>query len=266
MELPRRVKGMILILMALTLISACEGPRYYPPPVVYYYVSPASTYLRDCPGYECGIIANVFSGDRVELLDRNDYGWSQVRLTRTGQVGWIPGDLLSLTPMPATFYVAAGTVYLRECADYNCRALELLYRGDRVEKIDQNNLGWWRVVSFKSRAQGWVPVSAVSPSPGPPYYYVAVSSLALRAGPTTSSRVLTNLGFNNQVEMLGMGPSGWANVRDVRTGTIGWVSSYYLETFPVSHARPAPKRKSPAKKGAPEPEEAPKAPGPPKAM
>jgi uncharacterized protein YgiM (DUF1202 family) len=258
MNLPHRFKGLMAMLFLMTLASACEGPRAYPPPVVYYYVSPVSTYLRDCPSYECGIIANVYSGDRVELLDRNDYGWSQVRLTRSGQVGWIPGDLLSLAPMPANFYVAAATVYLRECADYNCRALELLYRGDRVEKIDQNNLGWWRVVSSKSRTQGWVPVVAVSPSPGPPFYYVAVSSLALRANPSTSSRIITNLGFNSQVEMLGMGPAGWANVREVRTGTIGWVSSYYLETFPVSQARPAPKRKAPAKKAAPEEEEAPK--------
>jgi uncharacterized protein YgiM (DUF1202 family) len=259
MKLAQSFKAMILIIMALTLLNACEGPRSYPPPLVYYYVSPASTYLRDCPSYECGIIANVFSGDRVELLDRNDYGWARVRLERSGQVGWIPGDLLSLSPMPATFYVAASTVYLRECADYNCRALELLYRGDRIEKLDQNNLGWWRVASLKSRAQGWIPVSAVSSSPGPPYFYVAVSSLALRAGPSTSTRVLTTLGLNNQVEMLGMGPGGWANVRDMRTGTIGWVSSYYLETFPVSQARPAPKRKTPSKKGAPpEPEEPPK--------
>lgn len=260
MRLRYSARGMILILLALTLMGACEGPRYYPPPVTYYYVSPSSTYLRECPGYECGIIANVFSGDRVELLDRNDYGWSQVRLSRSGQVGWVPGDLLSLTPMPATYYVAATTVYLRECADYNCRALELLYRGDRVEKMDQNNLGWWRVASLKSRAQGWIPVSAVSSSPGPPFYYVAVSSLALRAGPNIGSRLLMTLGLNNQVEMLGMGPQGWANVRDLRTGTIGWVSSYYLETFPVSQARPAPKRKTPTKKGAPEPEEAPKGP------
>ena len=260
------LRAVILILLALTLVSACEPPRSsYPPPMVYYYVSPTSTFVRSCPSYgdECVILATVYSGDRVELLDRNDFGWSRVRVERVGTVGWIPSDLLSYSALPATYYVSMNNVYLRDCADYNCRSLELLYRGDRVEKIDQDNRGWWRVTSSKTRTTGWIPVSAVSPRPGPPYYYVNVSSLALRAGPSTSHRTLTTLHLNNQVEMLNMGPTGWAEVRDLRTNIIGWAAARYLETFPVTHPKAAPapaKRKAPSKKGAPEePEEAPKA-------
>jgi len=260
-------KGLILIFMALTLLSACEAPGpYYPPPTVYYYVSPTMTFLRSCPSYgeECYIVETVYSGDRVELLDRNDWGWSRVRLERTGATGWMPSDLMSLSPLPSTYYVSMSNVYLRECGDYNCRALELLYRGDRVEKVDQDNRGWWRVMSLKSRTTGWIPAAALSPRPGPPYFYVDVSSLALRAGPSTGTRVLTTLHLNDQVEMLGMGPAGWAEVRDVRTNIIGWVAARYLETFPVAYPKAAPRKRAPAKKEAPEePEEAPKAPAAP---
>jgi uncharacterized protein YgiM (DUF1202 family) len=250
-----------LLLAAITLLGGCETPggTFQPVTPTYYYVTPSATYLRDCPGYECGVVTEVYSGDRVVVLDRNDFGWARVQLDRTGSVGWLPGDLLSFSPVPATFYIAYSTVYLRDCADYNCRAVELLHRGDRVEKLDQDYRGWWRVLSYKSRNSGWVPASAVSMRPGPPYYYVNVSSLALRAGPSTGNRILTTLGLNRQVEMLGSGVGGWVQVREVRTGTIGWVAARYLESFPVTYPKAVPqKKRAPAKKGAPA-EEAPKA-------
>jgi uncharacterized protein YgiM (DUF1202 family) len=250
-----------LILAAITLLGGCETPGgvAYPVTPTYYYVTPATTYLRDCPGYECGLVTEVYSGDRVVVLDRNDFGWARVQVDRTGSIGWVPGDLLSFSPVPATFYIAYSTVYLRDCADYNCRAVELLHRGDRVEKLDQDYRGWWRVMSYKSRNSGWVPASAVSMRPGPPYFYVNVSSLALRAGPSTGHRILTTLGLNNQVEMLGSGVGGWVQVREVRSGTIGWVAARYLESFPVTYPKAVPKKKrAPGKKGAPTQEEAPK--------
>jgi uncharacterized protein YgiM (DUF1202 family) len=251
--------------MISTLAGACAAPApYYPPPAVYYYVSPTTTFLRECPSYECGIVATVYSGDRVELLDRNEFGWSRSRLVRTGAVGWIPSDLLSGSPLPATYYVATSTVYIRDCADFNCRALQLLTRGDRIEKLDQDSRGWWRVRAYRSGTVGWIPASAVSLSPGPPIYYVAINGLNLRAGPSTGSKVLISLSLNDREEMLDQSPTGWSKVRDLRTGVIGWVSSHYLETFPVSHSKAAPKkRKMTPKESEPEPREKP---GTPKAM
>ncbi len=229
----------------LAFLAGCQTSPFYaysptPPPPQYYYVLPTSTYLRGCPGYgdECAIITQVFAGDRVQLLDRNDAGWFRVKAERTGMVGWIPSSLLSLSPAPAFFYVSAVSEYLRECADYNCRGLELLRRGDRVEKLDQDPRGWWRVMSMKTKRVGWLPVFAVSPQPGPPYMYVNVSSLALRAGPGTSHRMIATLSLNDRVEVLSMGPGGWAQVRDVRRNLIGWSASRYLESFPVTAPTP----------------------------
>jgi uncharacterized protein YgiM (DUF1202 family) len=268
MRFARIAPGFLLCWMALTLLSGCQPPATtggYPVAPSYNYVVPTVTYLRDCPGYECGIVSEVYSGDRVIVLDRNDFGWVRVQLDRTGGIGWISGDLLSYSPVPASFYVSLRTVYLRNCADYNCSAMELLHRGDRVDKLDQDSRGWWRVKSFRTGNSGWIPVAALSIRPGPPHYYVNVSSLALRSGPSTSNRMLTSLGLNNQVEVLGSGVGGWLQVRDTRTNIIGWVYGRYLESFPVSYPRSAPKRHSPSRKGAPAPE-TPKTPGPPKAM
>jgi len=259
-------RGLLLLGLIITVVGGCAGPSTtYPVTPTYYYVLPTTTYLRSCASYadECYVVAQVFSGDRVLVLDRNDYNWARVQLDRSGAVGWIPGELITPSPVPSSFYIAWSNVYLRECADYNCRSLELLYRGDRVEKIDQDYRGWWRVRSFKSGRIGWMQASAASPSPGPPYLYVAVSSLALRAGPSTGNRILTTMNLNDQVEMLGMNAAGWAQVRHLRTNIIGWAASRYLESFPVSYPRSVPKkRKAPAK----EKEEPEKKPAGPKVM
>jgi uncharacterized protein YgiM (DUF1202 family) len=262
------IKGILLILLTTALVGACEQPSgtYYPTTPSYYYVVPTTTYLRSCASYsdQCSVVAQVYSGDRVTVLDRNDYNWARVRLERSGVVGWIPGDLLTPSPVPANYYVAWSSVYLRECADYNCRSVQLLHRGDRVDKIDQDYRGWWRVRALNTGITGWVPATAMSASPGPPYYYVAVSSLALRSGPSTSNRILTTLSLNSQVEMLGANAAGWDQVRETRTGLIGWVAGRYLESFPVSYPRSVHKRRTP-KKSAPEQEQTP-APAKPKAM
>lgn len=231
----------------LVFVAACTSSQYYaytpaqppPPTPSYSYILPSSTFLRGCASYgdDCAIVAQAFAGDRVQVLNRNDWGWAEVRLERTGTVGWLPGDLLSPSPLSPVFYVASATQYLRECGDYNCRGLELLHRGDRVEKLEQDARGWWRVRSAKSGRLGWLPAIAVSSKPGPPFYYVNVSSLALRAGPGTGHKVLATLSLNDQVEMLGISPAGWAQVRDVRRQIIGWCASRYLEAFPVQRSR-----------------------------
>jgi uncharacterized protein YgiM (DUF1202 family) len=259
-------RGLLLLGLILALMSGCEAPRTYPVTPSYYYVVPTTTYLRSCASYadECYIVTQVFSGDRVTVLDRNDYNWARVQLDRSGVVGWIPGDLITPSPVPSSFYVAWSNVYMRDCADYNCRSLELLYRGDRVEKIDQDYRGWWRVRSIKSGVIGWIPASATAASPGPPYFYVAIQGLNLRAGPSTGSRVLTTLNLTDRVEMLGANAAGWSQIRDLRTNIIGWVASRYLESFPVSHPKAAPsaprKPKTPSKEKEPEPQEKPAAP------
>ena len=139
------IKGLLLLFLIVALVGACEQPRSYPVPSgppSYYYVVPTTTYLRSCASYadECYVVAQVFSGDRVTLLDRNDYNWARVQLERSGVIGWIPGELITPSPVPSSFYVAWSSVYLRDCADYNCRSVELLHRGDRVDKASTRTI------------------------------------------------------------------------------------------------------------------------------
>ncbi len=164
------------------------------------------------------------------------------------------------------YYVTPNTFPLRECAAYECGQLLTAYQGDRMEILERNSTGWSRVRFVDRSGIGWIPSDLLSYSPdlrsrtGPPYY-VNISSLPLRDAPTPDSRVLTTLHFNEPVEMLGVGASGWAQVRELRTSLVGWVPPRYLSSDPPRYPKKSLRRKAPSRKAAPkeEPAEPPKA-------
>ena len=105
------------------------------------------------------------------------------------------------------------------------------------------------------------PVVSPPPPPPPPTYFVNVSSLALREGPTTAARMITTLRFNDEVELMSTAGS-WGRVRDLRRNLVGWASMRYLQPSPASSPRSVPRRrKAPAA-----PQEEPPKPRAPKAM
>jgi hypothetical protein len=102
-------------------------------------------------------------------------------------------------------------------------------------------------------------VEAPPPPPPPPLYFVNVSSLALREGPTTSAAQIGTLRFNDEVELLDTSGS-WARVVDVRRDIVGWASRRDLQPSPADRPRPVPRRRAPApKEPTPKPSESPKA-------
>jgi hypothetical protein len=104
------------------------------------------------------------------------------------------------------------------------------------------------------------PMVETPPPPPPPLYFVNVSSLALREGPTTAAPQIGTLQFNDEVEIL-EDTAGWARVVDVRRDRTGWASKRYLQPVPADRPRTAPRRRP-----APAPKEPAKPAEPPKAM
>jgi uncharacterized protein YgiM (DUF1202 family) len=170
------------------------------------------------------------------------------------------------------YYVIPTSLPLRECAAYECAKLLTAYQGDRVEILERTSTGWSRVRLVERSGIGWVPNDLLSYSPDlkaqpPPPYYVNTSSLALRDAPRPDANVLLMLHFNDPVEMLGVGTSGWAQVRDLRSSTVGYVPPRYLSSAPPRYPKSPQRRRSPARKAAPKEEPAPKeAPGAPSVM
>jgi uncharacterized protein YgiM (DUF1202 family) len=163
------------------------------------------------------------------------------------------------------YYVIPNAAPLRECAAPECSTLLTAYQGEKVEILERTSTGWSRVRLVDRSGIGWIPSDLLTYSLGtgsapPPHYYVNTSSLALKDAPSPNATTLTTLYFNNQVEMLGVGASGWAQVRDLRSNIIGYVAPRYLSSAPLKSPKSSRRRRAP--KAAPKEE----APAPPRAM
>ena len=241
---------LITLILLLGLASSCAKTQVVKPPEGSFFVTPEITYLRDTPEYDGKVLGLLYRGDKVEIVDAGGSAWWQVELRRSGQRGWVRKELLSPDPVASVFYyVNEDTLPLLECPRHDCLALQLLSRGDQVQRVEEGAQGWWRVLMIKNRSFGWVPASALTEriedtqqkQIRKPYYYVAVGKLSLRAIPSDRGQVIRTLRFNDQVQKIGE-TKGWFQVRQPSTGALGWVISRDLETFLMIAPRGAPSK------------------------
>ncbi len=131
--------------------------------------------------------------------------------------------------------------------------MQLLSRGDRVQKLEQNTQGWWRVLVAQTRNIGWLPANALVESleesqaqglAALPYLYVAVNRLKLLRQPLINAEVIKVLQFNDQVEKLDQAPEGWLKIRQSASGAEGWVPARALEAAPARYPRPEKPKKT----------------------
>jgi len=175
---------------------------------------------------------------------------------------------LSAHAFSGHYYVIPNSVPLRTCPNHGCDTLLTAYQGEKVEILERTATGWSRVRFVDRSGAGWMPSDLLSYSPDQVAkprltYYVNTSSLTVRDEPNPNTRAVLTLHFNDPVEMLGVGASGWAQVRDLRTSVVGWVPPRYLSSSPLKYPK-SERRRAPKKA----PKEAPKeeAPEVPKAM
>lgn len=247
--------GMLRVILLAILLPALAGACVNPPPHAPegdYYLSTDVTYLRDAAAFDSNVVGQLYKGDQVEKLGAGAPGWWRVRSGRTGQTGWVSADLFSPTPVPVPLFVVSQTVSLRECPKDLCPALQLLSLGDQVQKIEQNDQGWWRVLVLKSRNLGWLPAKTLAESleeaqakkSEKPYLYVSARRLKLYREPQVEAGVVKQLQCNDQVEKLAENPSGWVEVRQPASGAVGWVQGRHLEPLPLRFPRPEKRKKT----------------------
>ena len=145
----------------------------------------------------------------MERLDVDESNWWRVKLLRSGQTGWFRKELLNANQVSSVFYfVKEDTVPILECPRGDCLPIQLLFWGDGVQRVEEGDQGWWRVLVIKTRSLGWVPAAALTErieetwqkQDQMPYYYVALGRLSLRARPSNRSEVVRALKFNDQVQ------------------------------------------------------------------
>ena len=67
-------------------------------PSAEFYVS-APTSLRKAPSQSAGVVSRVGRNARVAELERDQRGWSRVKVSETGATGWVASYLLSDSPV-----------------------------------------------------------------------------------------------------------------------------------------------------------------------
>jgi uncharacterized protein YgiM (DUF1202 family) len=138
----------------------------------------------------------------------------------------------------AYFYVIPSSAPLRECASPTCDVLHTVYQGDKVEILERTANGWSKVrLVDRPAGIGWIPSDQLSYSPdrttvGLPTYHVNRNNVSLYIHPRPESQVLATLNKNDAVEMMGVGTSGWAQVRVRQSNIVGWVAPRYLTPGP----------------------------------
>ncbi len=154
---------LITLSLLLGLACSCVQPSMIKPPEGPFFVTAEITYLLDSPGHGGNVLAPLYRGDKVDLVDAGESAWWQVELQRSGQRGWVRKELLSPDPVAGVFYfVKMETMPLRECPGSDCMPLQLLFRGDQVQRVETGDQGWWRVLVINSRSLGWVPAAALT--------------------------------------------------------------------------------------------------------
>ncbi len=244
------VKLIIVLLISLLVYSCAVNNKT----VDYYYSIPTVSYLRDCPGYDCRVVGEIYNANEVKFLEKSDSGWWRVQSRRDQKIGWIQGDLLSNVPLiQNNYYVVADELPLRDSPGEDIISRKLLGYRDEVHKIAEKD-GWWRVLAEKDKAIGWIPAKMVSETrpeqpvgPGktdeissttsPPensYYFVAAENLKLYIIPSIPSQVVKELKLNDKVEKISQSGSLWVKVRYPATGAEGWAEVRYLKDSPIT--------------------------------
>ena len=243
--------GIILVCGIALFCSSCV-PKQVETKSAVYYVTPVITYLKECPGYDCKVVGEVYRADRLEQLEvKGD--WWRMRLASGTLTGWLQRELVSPQPVAAAYYyVAADSLELRDCPSPDCPFGKILLKGDRVQKIDSNDQGWLRVLVQKDASIGWIPGDQVSekvqkadvkPAPEKAYYYAAAATVSLHSLPLFSSPIVKSLALNAKLEKLAQHGKDWFKVRHPASGAEGWVATKYLKDSPVPSKKPRLKRR-----------------------
>lgn len=262
---------LLLLWACLGCLACATAPKAMAPGLLY--AAPTVTYLRDCPRYDCQVVAEIYNTDELTVLERGDQGWWRVESRRDGKAGWIQRSLLSASPVRAEhFYITPHAVPLRDAPGQEVFSRKMLKHGDQVQKIAEQG-GWWRVLVEKDKSLGWIPAKTVSarppglassdldagkpaeisvppPAAEPAPLYVASANLKLHVLPMDSSPVVRVLKINDQVERISQAGSQWLKVRFKETGAEGWAPARFLKDSPVTaktHIIPQRREKPPKK-------------------
>ena len=159
---------LVFVSFILILIGGCVATAPPLPPTMY--ITPQVVYLRDGPSFDSPILVDMQAGDQVDVLELNESGWCKVRSVRTNLYGWVLKEILDATPPPPkpvvaapakprlpAMYVAVKSINMRAEPNNRSTIVKELQFKNKVEKMDENEKGWYQVRDPEGNVSGWVP-------------------------------------------------------------------------------------------------------------
>lgn len=256
----------VFAVMGALLVLSAAAAAIVPAPRIALAASATTTAdlnLRAAPSLGAPVLLVIPDGGSVEVLGDADDGF--VPVSYGGTRGYAHGDFLSTgggnAAPPPVAGPSAGSA--RTTADLNLRAgpdlgatvLTVIPSGGAVTVLGDNQNGYsrvsyggttgWTHASYLTSGGG-APAPEVEPEApsfsGPTGSAVTTADLNLRAGPNTSSEVLTVMAYGAIVSLTGRTQNSFHAIR--HQGTEGWAHSDYLSIGTVP--APVPAQPTPA--------------------
>lgn len=215
----------------LTTRSTYNYARTVPSSCTYY--TTAKVNFRTGPSTAYGVIATLETNTRLTAKPGAGSGsWRKV--TANGKTGWIHKDYVSPSETSTgTRYVAPSSLNFRAGPSTSTAIIASLSQNTAVVLLGSVSNGW--VKARASGKTGYLYATYLSTSKvisGSPYRFVSVDDLNFRAGPSTSTAVLTRLAKNTTVRLVEAPGSGsWVKVST--GGKTGYLYRNYLRRSPI---------------------------------
>jgi uncharacterized protein YgiM (DUF1202 family) len=143
-----------------------------------YFMAPAVSYLRECPGHDCKVIDDLSQGDAVTLLNSRG-NWWRVRSERTGHIGWVPAAQVAqafpklakpaaVLSQKSYLFVGASNLNLYSLPLASSPVVKVLHGNNKMEKLSEAGSGWVKVRDSLSGTEGWTLGRYLKESPVPP--------------------------------------------------------------------------------------------------
>lgn len=223
-----------------------------------YFVKPPITYLREQPDLASKSVIEVYKGDQLESLEGGENAWIKVKSARKDMMGWIPSNLVTRSQIEKEiYYVNKENVTVHHSASRDSPTIKSLAFASKVQKVEEQPNGWWRILEENAGLFGWVEAESLGASPpvqqkltqeNSKSRFVAGKKVNLHKLPLRDSQVIKVLALNDKAEILAR-KGDWIKIRLMETGAEGWVVSQVLKPTPVEaqaekkHKRATPKHR-----------------------
>lgn len=226
------------------------------------YVSVSSSLnVRSEDSTSGSVIASLKNGEKVQIIEKKDNGWSKVK-TESGKIGWVSSKYLVNTPSNSgntssqndsssqnNSTASSGKVKVTTSSGLNVRkgpgtnySIIGSLSGGSVVEVKEKSGGWVKVV-LPNGSTGWVSGQYVSSTndstsnSGSSQNNNSTSELGrvkvtiskglnIRKGPGTSNAIVGSLPVGSVVEVKEKS-SGWYKIKTAN-GIEGWVSGDYV--------------------------------------